>query len=564
MFTSSLPGAPSAGNRLAGRSTRSVQSPHRIECAGGLHFGRAQSSARTSQHNSQRPRLSFLHDCRLNRRCHSLVVQAKKGQPDPPDAPREERRGGREWLQTLLSRFGPITQKAENTAVLDFEKPLVELDNRITEVRKVAEENGVDVSESIRELEDRAKQLRKDTYSRLTPVQRLQVARHPNRPTFLDIALNISDKFVELHGDRAGLDDPAMVCGLASMEGQTFMFIGHQKGRNTKENIHRNFGMPQPNGYRKALRFMKHADKFGLPIVTFVDTPGAFAGKSAEESGQGEAIAVNLREMFGLRVPILSVVIGEGGSGGALAIGCANRNLIMEHSVYYVASPEACAAILWKARDKAATATEALRITAEQLIKFKVMDHVIPEPLGGAHSDPMGAFPAIKKSLMEVYGYYSKLTEEEIKLDRYAKFRALGQFEEHLVPGGQWRETRASRAKVLAEGGGAHTKMGTWAVDEREAELCELIADQDERWDEAIVGKEQWINKPAQPPGLLRSGIMELSLAMVEQRRRQQKDASPAPPMPSLPEATPAVAHTYSQGSNGVASNGAHGVEVQA
>jgi len=164
-------------------------------------------------------------------------------------------------------------------------------------------------------------QLRRDTYSRLTPVQRLQVARHPNRPTFLDIALNISDKFVELHGDRAGLDDPAMVCGLASIDGVSFMFIGHQKGRNTKENIYRNFGMPQPNGYRKALRFMRHADHFGFPIVTFVDTPGAYAGKAAEELGQGEAIAVNLREMFGFRVPIISVVIGEGGSGGALAIG---------------------------------------------------------------------------------------------------------------------------------------------------------------------------------------------------------------------------------------------------
>lgn len=499
----------------------------------------------------------------LTGRGRSTVAQAQN-QPDPPDAPREERRGGKEWLQTLLSRFGPITQKAENTAVLDFEKPLVELDNRIKEVRKVAEENGVDVSESIRELEERAKQLRKDTYSRLTPVQRLQVARHPNRPTFLDIALNISDKFVELHGDRAGLDDPAMVCGLASMDGQTFMFIGHQKGRNTKENIYRNFGMPQPNGYRKALRFMKHADKFGLPIVTFVDTPGAFAGKSAEESGQGEAIAVNLREMFGFRVPILSVVIGEGGSGGALAIGCANRNLIMEHSVYYVASPEACAAILWKARDKAATATEALKITAEQLIKFKVMDHVIPEPLGGAHSDPMGAFPAIKKSLMEVYSHYSKLSEDEVRLDRYAKFRALGQYEEYLVPGGQWRETRAARDKAMTEGTGSHTKMGTWAVDEREAELCELIADQDERWDEAIVGKEQWINMPAQPPGLMRSGILELSMAMIKARKRQQKDVSGQNATQALPEVTPAAAAgTPSQDSNGASENGSHSVEVE-
>ncbi|CAL5218470.1 g154 [Coccomyxa viridis] len=409
-----------------------------------------------------------------------------------------------------------------NTHVLDFEKPLVELDNRIKEVRKVAEENGVDVSGQIRELEDRAKQLRRDTYSRLTPVQRLQVARHPNRPTFLDIALNISDKFVELHGDRAGLDDPAMVCGLASMDGISFMFIGHQKGRNTKENIYRNFGMPQPNGYRKALRFMKHADHFGFPIITFVDTPGAYAGKNAEELGQGEAIAVNLREMFGLRVPIISVVIGEGGSGGALAIGCSNWNLIMEHSVYYVASPEACAAILWKSRDKAATATEALRITSTELLQFKVMDDVIPEPLGGAHSDPMGCFPAIKDAIMDIYkNKYAKLSGEEIRLDRYAKFRKLGQWEEFLVRGGQWREAREARANAE----GAYTKLGTWAPTETDAEVIEMMADKDEEWEESLKGKGEWLNRPAQPPGLLRTGIMEASVAAIELRRQQQESA---------------------------------------
>ena len=324
----------------------------------------------------------------------------------------------------------------------------------------------------MKELEARARQLRKDTYARLTPTQRLAVARHPNRPTFLDIALNISDKFVELHGDRAGLDDPAMVCGLASMDGVSFMFIGHQKGRNTKENIYRNFGMPQPNGYRKALRFMRHADHFGFPIVTFVDTPGAFAGKSAEESGQGEAIAVNLREMFGFRVPILSVVIGEGGSGGALANGCANHNLIMEHSVYYVASPEACAAILWKSRDKAGTATEALRITSSELVKFGVMDEIVPEPLGAAHADPMAAFPAIKKAILDVYrGKYERMSADEIRLDRYAKFRKLGMFEEFLVAGGKWREARAARAAAP----GAKTKAGTWAPTEDEAALVEIL-----------------------------------------------------------------------------------------
>ena len=261
-------------------------------------------------------------------------------------------------------------------------------------------------------------QLRKETYSRLTPTQRLQVARHPNRPTCLDIILNITDKFVELHGDRAGLDDPAIVCGIGSIDGVSFMFIGQQKGRNTKENVRRNFGMPQPNGYRKAMRFMRHAHKFGLPIVTFVDTPGAYAGRAAEELGQGEAIAYNLREMFGLRVPIISVVIGEGGSGGALAIGCANRNLIMENSVYYVASPEACAAILWKSRNATQTATEALRITAPELVRLGVMDTIVPEPLGGAHSDPVAAFPAIKDAIMGAFREYEHMSEREIQLDR--------------------------------------------------------------------------------------------------------------------------------------------------
>jgi acetyl-CoA carboxylase carboxyl transferase subunit alpha len=425
-------------------------------------------------------------------------------------------------LQSILSRFGPITEKSQNTAILDFEKPLVELDNRIKEVRAIANETEMDVSSEILDLERKARELRRNTYTRLTPVQRLQVARHPNRPTFLDIALNISDKFVELHGDRAGLDDPAMVCGLASMGGQTFMFLGHQKGRNTKENIYRNFGMPQPNGYRKALRFMRHADKFGFPIITFVDTPGAYAGKAAEESGQGEAIAVNLREMFGFRVPIISVVIGEGGSGGALAIGCANRNLIMEHSVYYVASPEACAAILWKSREKAATATEALKITAPQLIKFGVMDRIIPEPLGGAHSDPMGAFPMIKEAILDTWGEYSQMSAEDIKLNRYAKFRALGQFEEWLVPGGRWKETREERKRIALEGKGVRTESGTWAVSQAEADIIESIVDSDEKWEESLQGKDQWLLKPVQPPGLLRSGIMELSAAMVEMRRRKQ------------------------------------------
>mmetsp|Transcript_37782 Transcript_37782/g.95575 ORF Transcript_37782/g.95575 Transcript_37782/m.95575 type:complete len:506 (-) Transcript_37782:966-2483(-) len=440
----------------------------------------------------------------------------------PPDAPKGEIVAqGREWLETILSRFGPIRDRAQTVTTLDFEKPLLELDKRIKEVRKVAEDNGVDVTPQIAELEQRARQLRKETYSRLTPTQRLQVARHPNRPTCLDIILNITDKFVELHGDRAGLDDPAIVCGIGSMDGVSFMFVGQQKGRNTKENIRRNFGMPQPNGYRKAMRFMRHADKFGLPIVTFVDTPGAYAGKAAEELGQGEAIAYNLREMFGLRVPIISVVIGEGGSGGALAIGCANKNLILENAVYYVASPEACAAILWKSRAASPQATEALRITAPELVRFGVMDEIVPEPLGGAHADPVSAFPAIKTAIMNTYNKYSVMSEAEIKLDRYAKFRALGQFREYVVKAGDWRAADKEREAAT----GVHTKAGTWAASEAEAKYIEQLVDGEERWEQLVKGREAWTNRPLQPPGLARSGIMEVATATVEVRRRKQAAA---------------------------------------
>lgn len=456
--------------------------------------------------------------------------------------------GAGEWVKSFLSRFGPVSGKTESPTVLDFEKPLVELDERIKEVRRVAEENGVDVSGQIKELEERAKQLRKDTYSRLTPTQRLAVARHPNRPTFLDIALNITDKFVELHGDRAGLDDPAIVCGLGTIEGQPFMFIGQQKGRNTKENIYRNFGMPQPNGYRKALRFMRHADKFGFPIVTFVDTPGAYAGKNAEELGQGEAIAVNLREMFGFRVPIISVVIGEGGSGGALAIGCANRNLIMENSVYYVASPEACAAILWKSREKSPTATEALKITAADLTseRFRVMDTIVPEPLGGAHADPMTAFSNIKAAVLSTWDEYKHMSEEEIMLDRYGKFRRLGMFEEFLVFGGKWREAREERAKAT----GAYTRAGTWAASDEEAQMIEALADADEKWEKSLVGKEQWLNKPMQPPGLFNSGVMEMAVGAIELRRlKQTQDTGAEAVSDTVSIDVPEVAVTQTNGS---------------
>ncbi|KAJ7570357.1 hypothetical protein O6H91_01G116800 [Diphasiastrum complanatum] len=316
-----------------------------------------------------------------------------------------------------LSRFKPLAAPPK-PVTLPFERPLADLEKKIDEVRELAHKTGMDFSEQIRELEEKYNQVRQDLYLHLTPVQRLSVARHPNRPTCLDHVLNIADKWLELHGDRGGFEDPALVTGIGKIDGMSFMFLGHQKGRNTKENIYRNFAMPSPNGYRKALRMMRHADHHGFPILSFIDTPGAYAGIKAEELGQGEAIAHNLREMFGLRVPIITTVIGEGGSGGALAIGCCDKMLMLENAVYYVASPEACAAILWKTADAAPKATEALRITAPELQKLNVVDEVIPEPLGGAHSDPETASKNIKEAIMRHMH------------QRVAKFRKLGSFEE--------------------------------------------------------------------------------------------------------------------------------------
>ncbi|KAL0375298.1 UNVERIFIED_CONTAM: Acetyl-coenzyme A carboxylase carboxyl transferase subunit alpha, chloroplastic [Sesamum radiatum] len=248
----------------------------------------------------------------------------------------------------------------------------------LIQVQKMANETGLDFSDQIISLENKYQKALKDLYTHLTPIQRVNIARHPNRPTFLDHVFNITEKFVELHGDRAGYDDPAVVTGLGTINGRSYMFMGHQKGRNTKENIKRNFGMPTPHGYRKALRMMYYADHHGFPIVTFIDTPGAYADLKSEELGQGEAIAHNLRTMFGLKVPIVSIVIGEGGSGGALAIGCANKLLMLENAVFYVASPEACAAILWK--------------SAKASPK---------EPLGGAHADPHWTSQQIKTAIVE-------------------------------------------------------------------------------------------------------------------------------------------------------------------
>ncbi len=329
----------------------------------------------------------------------------------------------------------PTTQR--KPILLDFEKPLIELEERINQIRSLAEENDVDVAVQISQLEARADQLRQEIFASLTPAQRLQVARHPRRPSTLDYIQAISDEWLELHGDRAsGKDDPALVGGIARFEGQPVVMLGHQKGRDTKDNVARNFGMASPGGYRKAMRLMRHAHQFNMPIFTFIDTPGAFPGYEAEEMGQGEAIAYNLREMFALDVPIICTVIGEGGSGGALGIGVGDRLMMFEHSVYTVASPEACAAILWKDAGRAAEAAEALKITAVDLKNLGILDVTLAEPLGGAHADPVKATEILKQALQENLAALLNLTPSERRELRYQKFRKIGVFAE-AHPNGQ-------------------------------------------------------------------------------------------------------------------------------
>ncbi|KAH9611994.1 hypothetical protein KSS87_021335 [Heliosperma pusillum] len=354
--------------------------------------------------------------------------KVKKHEYPWPEDPDPNVKGG---ILSHLSYFKPLKEKPK-PVTLDFEKPLMDLQMKIVDVRKMANETGLDFTEQIRSLESKYQQALKELYLHLTPIQRVYIARHPNRPTFLDHVFNMTEKFVELHGDRAGYDDPAIVTGLGTIEGRSYMFIGHQKGRNTKENIERNFGMPTPHGYRKALRMMYYADHHGFPIVTFIDTPGAYADLKSEELGQGEAIAFNLRTMFGLKVPIVSIVIGEGGSGGALAIGCANKLLMLENAVFYVASPEACAAILWKTAKAAPKAAEKLRITAPELCKLQIADGIIPEPLGGAHADPSWTSQQLRKAIIENMDELMKMDTQALLQHRAQKFRKLGGFQEGL------------------------------------------------------------------------------------------------------------------------------------
>jgi acetyl-CoA carboxylase carboxyl transferase subunit alpha len=321
--------------------------------------------------------------------------------------------------------------------VLDFERPVVELRRRIDQLRELQQQNGVDLSASIEQLEVQAHRLQQNIFGKLTPWQRTQLARHPARPYCLDYVDSLFSEWTELHGDRCGYDDHAMVCGTArfrsmdpddGLNDRPVVIIGHQKGRNTKENLYRNFGMARPDGYRKALRIMNLADRFNMPILTFIDTPGAFPGIDAEERGQAEAIARNIMEMARLRVPIVALVTGEGGSGGALAIGVANRVLMLDNSVYSVISPEGCAAILWRDRAEASRAAAALRITARDCKELGVIDEVIPEHLGSAHRYPAetiaGAGTVIRSHLRSLID----LDRDALEADRYERFRQLGAF----------------------------------------------------------------------------------------------------------------------------------------
>ncbi len=313
--------------------------------------------------------------------------------------------------------------------LLDFEKPLAELERRIVELRHMdTEQPGVDLSDDILRLEKKLNRMRKDVYSNLTRWQRTQIARHPQRPYTLDYIEHLTNDFVELHGDRTFADDKSIVGGVAWFNGRPVMVIGHQKGRNTKEKVQRNFGMPHPEGYRKALRLMKLAERFRLPVITLVDTPGAFPGIGAEERGQAEAIARNLIEMADLTVPIVTVVTGEGGSGGALALAVANRVLMMENSIYSVISPEGCAAILWKSQDYARDAAEAMRLTAQDSLQNGIIDEIIPEPLGGAHREPAVAAAALGATVQKHLEQLSALGGDELVTDRWEKFRKMGVF----------------------------------------------------------------------------------------------------------------------------------------
>jgi acetyl-CoA carboxylase carboxyl transferase subunit alpha len=311
---------------------------------------------------------------------------------------------------------------------LEFERPIIELRKKITELKEYTKTTDVDLSSEISKLESRLEKLERDIYENIKPWDRVQIARLPNRPTTLDYIPYLFEDFFEVHGDRTFADDEAIVGGIAKFKGLPITIIGHQRGKDTKENIRRNFGMPHPEGYRKALRLMKQADKFKRPIICFIDTKGAYPGKEAEERGQSEAIARNLFEMAGLRVPVICIVIGEGGSGGALALGVGNRIFMLENSTYSVITPEGAAAILWKDSSLAKQAAETMKITAPDLKKLGIIDEIIPEIKGGAHRDVKGQAAEIEQILKSSLQQLLKLSEEELVEDRYHRFRTIGEF----------------------------------------------------------------------------------------------------------------------------------------
>ncbi|MBA4138370.1 MAG: acetyl-CoA carboxylase carboxyl transferase subunit alpha [Opitutus sp.] len=314
--------------------------------------------------------------------------------------------------------------------LLEFEKPLRELEKQLDALHQQSLENNIDMSAELGAIEGKLEQTRRDIYSSLTPWQRVQVARHPKRPYALDYIAALCTDFQELHGDRQFKDDQALIGGTAFFDGRAVMIIAQQKGRDTKENILRNFGMPQPEGYRKALRLMKLAERFGLPVLSFIDTPGAFPGVESEARHVSEAIAVNLREMAMLTVPSIAVIVGEGGSGGALGIGVTDRVLVFENAYYSVISPEGCAAILWKDRASAPQAAEALKLNAANLKQLGVVDEVIAEPLGGAHNDPAAAAAALKDAFKRHLDELLEKSTEQLLEDRYARYRDLGEYRE--------------------------------------------------------------------------------------------------------------------------------------
>ena len=314
---------------------------------------------------------------------------------------------------------------------LEFEQPIAELEAKIDELRYVGDDSEINISEEVSRLKAKSESLTKSIFGKLSAWQIAQVARHPMRPYTEDYLRMLAPDFQELHGDRMYADDPAIIGGIGRLEGRPVMFIGHQKGRDTKERVRRNYGMPTPEGYRKAQRLMKMAEKFSLPLVTLIDTPGAYPGVGAEERGQSEAIAYSLFLMAKLKTPIISVVIGEGGSGGALAIGVGDRLLMLQYSIYSVISPEGCASILWKSADKAEDAAEAMRITADSLNEFGLVDEVLPEPLGAAHRDPESAAESIRNAVLKHLADIDKLDLDQLLEERQRRLAGFGQFREN-------------------------------------------------------------------------------------------------------------------------------------